>query len=97
MEHKISQRRNRSNTSLASRVGDGINQGTLPFRPECNVKVDPGASRWVAQTLSVDWNGIPGVLDLHVIPRFEGHREVGEEQGSEEEEHRKPLAVVLHE
>jgi hypothetical protein len=68
-------------------LGDGVNQGTLPFGPECNVEVDPGAGGWVAQTLPVDWNGMPGVLDLHVIPRFEGRREVGEEHGGEEEEH----------
>jgi hypothetical protein len=78
-------------------LGDGVNKGVLPFGPECNVQVDPATGGWVAQTLPVDWNGIPGVLDLYVIPRFEGCREVGEEHGGEEEEHRVPVPVVSHE
>ena len=77
-------------------LGDGVNQGTLPFGTGCNMKIDPGAGGRVAQALPVDWNGMPGVLDLHLIPRFEGHHEVGEEQGGEEEdsEHREP--GVMH-
>jgi hypothetical protein len=75
-------------------LGNGINQGVLLFGPECDMKVDPGASGWVTQSLPVDRNGMPGVLDLHVIPRFKGCREVGEEHGGEEEDYKVP--VVLH-
>ena len=60
-------------------LGDSVDQSALPFGPECNVQGDSGAGGWVAQTLPVDWDGIPGLLDLHVIPRFEGRREAGEE------------------
>jgi hypothetical protein len=67
-------------------LGDSVNQDALPFGPECNVKLNPGTSGWVAQRLPVDWNGMPGVLDLHVIPRFEGPREIGEEHGDQEED-----------
>ena len=49
-------------------LGEGVNQGALSFGLECNVEPDRGASGWVAQRLPVDWNGIPGVLDQHVIP-----------------------------
>ena len=49
-------------------LGDGVNQGALPFGHECNVERDRGAGGWVAQTLPVDWKGVPGVLGLHVIP-----------------------------
>ena len=50
--------------------GQGINQGTLPFGLECNVESDQGAGRWVALTLPVDWEGVPGVFDFYVMPRF---------------------------
>jgi hypothetical protein len=53
-------------------LGNGVNQGTLPFGPECNVEVDCRAGRWMAQTLPVDWSGMPGVLDPNVIPRCRG-------------------------
>ena len=49
-------------------LGEGINQGALPFGLECNVEPDRGAGGRVAQTFPVDWNGIPGVLALHVTP-----------------------------
>ena len=73
-------------------LGDGVNQGTLPFRLEYNVEVDSGAGGWVAQNLPVDWNGIPSVLDLHVVPRYDWRREVGGGHcsDSEEEEHKEP-------
>ena len=29
-------------------------------------------------SLPTDWNGMPGVLDLHVVPRYDGRHEVGE-------------------
>ena len=71
-------------------LGDGVNQGILPVRLEYNMEVDSGSSGWVAQSLPVDWNGMPGVLDLHVVPRYDSRREVGEGYRSEEEEHREP-------
>jgi hypothetical protein len=37
----------------------------------------------VAQTLPVDWNGMLGMFDTDVIPRYEGRREVGEGHGGE--------------
>ena len=49
-------------------LGEGLNQGAPPFGLKCNVEPDRGAGGWVAQTLPVFWDGIPGVLDLHVIP-----------------------------
>ena len=49
-------------------LGQGINQGNFLFKLECNVECDQGAGRWVALILPVDWEGIPGVFDLHVIP-----------------------------
>ena len=80
------------------RVADlcqSINQGTLPFGLECNVECDQGAGRWVAQTLPVDWDRIPGVFDLHVMPRLWGRRKGNrEEDDGEEGEHREP--VVSH-
>jgi hypothetical protein len=75
-------------------LGDGINQCTLPFGAECNMEVDSCAGGWVAQTLPVYWNGMPGVLHRHVIPGFKGRHEVGEEHSSEEEEYGDP--VVPH-
>ena len=35
---------------------------------------------------------MPGVLDLRVIPRYDGRREVGEGHYGEEEEHKEPEA-----
>ena len=51
-------------------LGKCVNQGTLPFGLERNVEPDRGAGGWVAQILPVDWNIIPSVLDLHIIPKF---------------------------
>ena len=45
----------------------------------------------MAQTLPVDWDSMPGVLNQHVIPIFEGHSEVCEEHGSEEAKRREPV------
>jgi hypothetical protein len=81
-----------------ARVADlieGINQGALLVRLECDVEIDRGSRGWVAQTLPVDRNGMPGVLDLNVIPRYEGRREVGEGFCGEKEECREP--EVSHE
>ena len=60
---------------------EGIDQGTLLVGLECNIEINCGVRGWVAQTLPVDRNGMPGVLDLHVISRYEGRQEVGEEIG----------------
>jgi hypothetical protein len=80
---------------------EGICQDTLPFGLERYVKIDPGTGGWVAQTLPVDWDSIPGVLDHHFIPSFTGRREVGEEHSNKEGKHREPVPlagrVVLHE
>ena len=74
-----------------SRVTDlrqGVDQGALPLGLECKVEVDRRAGRGMTQTLPVDGNSMPGVLDMHIVPslRGDGHREiqVGEERGSEE-------------
>ena len=74
---------------------DGISQGTFSVGQEYNLEVDSRASGWVAQSLPVEWNVIPGVLDLHVAPRYDGRRDVGEGYCSEEEEHKEP--EVRHE
>ncbi len=73
---------------------EGVDQGALPVGLECNVEVNRGSSGRVAQALPVRWNSIPCVLDTHVIPRYEGRREVSEGRGSEEGEHREP--VISH-
>ena len=75
--------------------GDCLNQGTLPVRLEYNMEIDSGAIGWVAQSFPVDRNVMPGVLDLHVIPRYDGRRDLGEGHRGEEEEHKDP--EVLHE
>ena len=74
-------------------LGDSIYQSTFLFRLEHNMEVDSGASGWVAQSLPVDWDGMPGMLDLHVVPRYNGRREIGEGYWAEEE-HKYP--EVLH-
>ena len=43
----------------------------------------------------VDWNVIPGVLDFHVVPRYDGRCDVGEGPSGAEEEDKEP--VVWHE
>ena len=75
--------------------GDGVSQGTLSVRPEYNIEVESGASGWVAQSLPVDWNLMPGVLDLHLTPRYDRRRDVSEGCCNEEEEHNEP--EVRHE
>ena len=69
----------------------GVSQGELLFGHECNVELYRSAGGRVAQTLPVDWNCMPCVLHLHVIPRFEGSREVGGMHGEEEEQRREPV------
>ena len=71
-------------------LGDGVSQGTLPVWLEYNVEVDSGVSRWVAQSLPVGRNVMPGVLDLHVVPRHDWRREIGEGHCGDEEEHKEP-------
>lgn len=76
------------------RVADlikGVGQGALLVGLECNVEVNCSAGGRVAQTLPVDWDAIQGMLDPHIIPRFEGCREVGVGRGDEEGERREPL------
>ena len=75
--------------------GDGVSQSTLPARLEYNIKVDSGASGWVTQSLPVICNVIPCVLDLHVVPRYDGCRDVGDGHCGEEEEPKEP--EMLHE
>ena len=67
-------------------LGDGVSQGTLSVWLEYNFEVDSGISGWVAQSLPVDWNGMPRVLDFHVVPRYDRHRDVGEGRCGKEEE-----------
>ena len=74
-------------------LGDSVYQSTFLFRLEYNMEVDSGASGWVAQSLPVDWGGMPGMLDLQVVPRYNGRRKIGEGYGAEEE-HKYP--EVLH-
>ena len=60
-------------------LGEGVNQGALSIGLKCKVEVVnhcPGGC--VSQTLPVGWNGIPGVLDLHIIPMYGSRCEVGE-------------------
>ena len=76
-------------------LGDGVSQGTLSVRPGYNVEIESGASGWVAQSLPVDWNLMPGVLDLHITQRYDRRRDVGEGNCDEKEEHNEP--EVRHE
>ena len=62
----------------AADLVESISQGALPVRFEGNVEVESSANGWVAQTLPVDWNGLPGVHNPHVIPRFDWCCEAGE-------------------
>ena len=78
-----------------SDLGDGVNQGGLSVRLEYDVEINSSASGWVAQSLPVDWNGMPGMLDLHVLPRYNGRHEVGGGHCGEEVEHKE--LDVLHE
>ena len=72
-------------------LGKGVSQGELLFGHECNVELYSSVGGRVAQTLPVDWNCMPGVLHLHVIPRFKGSREVGDGPGEEEGQRREPV------
>ena len=63
---------------------ESINQCALLVWLESNVDVDSSASGWVAKTLPVDRDDMPGVLDLHVIPRYDGSGKVGEKRDHEE-------------
>ena len=76
-------------------LGDGIKQGTSLARLEQNLEVDSGSSGWVAQSLPVDGNTMPGMHDLRVVPRNDGCREVGEGHYGEKEEKKEP--EVSHE
>ena len=70
----------------------GINQGILPFGLECKVEGNKGAGGWVTLTLPVDWDRIPCVFDLHVIPWFLERRNGNrEEEVGEEGESREPV------
>ena len=70
---------------------DGISQSTLSVRLEYNMEIGSRASRSVAQSFPVDWNVMPGVLDLRVVPSYDVRREdVGEGHYSEEEVHKEP-------
>ena len=46
----------------------------------------------IAETLPVDWNGIPGVLDQHFNPMYGGRRKVGSDQEGQRKD-----PVVQHE
>ena len=64
---------------------------------ERKVEVDGSASGRVTEGLPVVRDGIPGVLDTYVIPRWcEGLREVGEGRGEDKEhrEHREHRDLV---
>jgi len=61
---------------------ESVNQGIIVVRVERNVEVDGGASGRVTEGLPVVRDGIPGVHDTRVIPRWcEGLREVVERGG----------------
>jgi len=45
-----------------------VNQGVLVVRLERNVEVDRGAGGRVTEALPVNWDSIPGVLHMRVIP-----------------------------
>ena len=49
----------------------------------------------MAQSLPVDWNGMPGMLNLHIVPRYDRHRDVGDGHCGEEEKDKEP--EVRHE
>ena len=47
-----------------------VDQGVLMKGLESNVKVDRGVESRMAQTLPVLWDGVPGVLDTHIVPTW---------------------------
>ena len=71
-------------------LGECVNHGALPVRLEYNVDINSSASGWVAQSLPVGWYGVPGVFDVHVIPRYDWCHECGERHWCEEEKCREP-------
>lgn len=73
---------------------NGVYEGVLPFVLECNIEVGHGIGSWVAETLPVDWDDMPGKPDTRVIPRYERRHGFGKGRGGEEEECREP--VVSH-
>ena len=60
------------------RVADfvkGVNQSVLAVGFECNTEVYRGSLGRVSLAFPVLWDGVPCMLDLHVIPsRSEGRR-----------------------
>ena len=72
-----------------------VSQCALLAGLECNVEVDRGPGGRMAHTLPAGWSSIPGVFHTHVIPRYEGHREVGEGHSGEEGDRGEP--EVSHE
>ena len=71
-------------------LGEGVNHGALPVRLECNVNVDSGASGWVAQILPINWDVIPAMLGLNVVPRHDWRHEGGSRHFNEEQECKEP-------
>ena len=71
----------------------GVNQGVLIAGLECNVEINRGASGRETTALPVGWDGIPGVLDTHVIPmwRYRCREAEAEDQGAEDGEQRPPV------
>ena len=47
-----------------------INQCVLIVGLERNVEIDSGTRGRVAMVLPVRWDGVPRVLDVHVVPRW---------------------------
>ncbi len=71
-----------------------VNQGALVVGLECIVEVYSSSSGRVTEALPVDRDGIPGVLDMDVIPRWWDERhEVGEGSSGEDGQH-KQLVVT---
>ena len=56
----------------------GVNQSALPVGLQRDVEFNHRPSGRVTMTLPVGWDGVPSVLDQHLIPNYGGHREVGE-------------------
>ncbi len=66
-------------------------------RLERKVEVDGGASGRVTESLPVVRDGIPGVLDTYVIPRWcEELGEVGEGSGDDKEQKERRELVAAH-
>lgn len=54
--------------SLAADLEERVNQGVLAGWLERNVGIYCGAERWAAQVLPILWDGVPGMLDVHIVP-----------------------------